>query len=87
MHCDCLTAFSGGWFHGRKYIQRPWPKVFQVGSYCEVWIQLTCDEAEAFANLACSIGREEIAKIIIGLRSTSDDGGDDHYPGDADGER
>lgn len=52
---------------------------------CEVWVQLTCSEAEGFANLARSIGRDGIAKMILDLHATSDEEDDDHYliPGTA----
>lgn len=60
-----------------------------VGMYdCEAWGSFTCSEAEAFAELARSIGRDEVASMIIESHAEGDDDPeDDHYRKPDNGER
>lgn len=55
---------------------------------CDAWGSFTCSESEAFAELARSIGRDEVAKMIIECHAEGDDDPeDDHYKGTENGER
>lgn len=65
-----------------------WVEVARGMYDCDSWMGFTCIEAEATAELARVIGREEVANMIIEAHTEGDDDPEDaHYKGNKNGER